>query len=371
MFWQTDQYQAVPVRGRHGAAGAAHRVGHRGHRPPGFPAPVDPRMGAPPVGRGALLRHLPLALPGHRPDHPAQRRRPVSCGPASRPPSPSGWPRCPGTSSKTPSATAPSAAPVGARRASAGASGRGPGSDRSAGRWSARWRPTPWSVRLGLVRRGRGVGRRPGHPGDQHPARRHPSPGTTRPPCRPRRAAPPRRPSRRPGRGSPPSGTRSWSTPPPTSETLLPGITIDAQVGQQLYQVQARRGPAEGRGRVGNRLILELGHQRSLHGRPARDLLNSLGPMQKIVLVNTARAPAVAAAGQPRPSPPWPRPTRTRSWSTGTPTAPLLAVPLSRRSPPRPQRGQVLRLPPGPGPRGAGALPAPSPGNGPSRVAAG
>ncbi len=73
----------------------------------------------------------------------------------------------------------------------------------------------------------------------------------------------------------------------PTLETLLPGIAIDAQVGQQLYQVQAAVAQLKAKGWIGNRLILELGTNGPYTVAQLETLLNSLGPMQKIVLVNT------------------------------------------------------------------------------------
>ncbi len=73
----------------------------------------------------------------------------------------------------------------------------------------------------------------------------------------------------------------------PYLQQSLPGIAIDAQVGQQLDQVQDAVAQLRHEGAVGNRLILELGTNGPYSAADLETLLNSLGPMQKIVLVNT------------------------------------------------------------------------------------
>jgi peptidoglycan/LPS O-acetylase OafA/YrhL len=101
--------------------------------------------------------------------------------------------------------------------------------------------------------------------------------------------------------GSPPTAT---TTPPagqgvtaigdsimvdaaPYLEQSLPGIAIDAQVGQQLNQVQSAVPQLKGEGAIGNRLILELGTNGPYTSAQLVALLDSLGPMRRIVLVNT------------------------------------------------------------------------------------
>jgi len=74
----------------------------------------------------------------------------------------------------------------------------------------------------------------------------------------------------------------------PYLQALLPGITFDAQVGQQLYQVQSAVPQLKAEGAVGNRLILELGTNGPYTVSELQALLDSFGPQQKIVLVNTA-----------------------------------------------------------------------------------
>ena len=73
----------------------------------------------------------------------------------------------------------------------------------------------------------------------------------------------------------------------PYLQTSLPGIDIDAQVGQQLTQVQAAVPELKSEGVVGNRLIIELGTNGPFTSAQLTSLLDSLGPAQRVVLVNT------------------------------------------------------------------------------------
>ena len=68
---------------------------------------------------------------------------------------------------------------------------------------------------------------------------------------------------------------------------MLPGIAIDAQVGQQLYQVQRSVAQLKAEGAVGDRLILELGTNGPYTVSQLEHLINSFGPLRRIVLVNT------------------------------------------------------------------------------------
>jgi peptidoglycan/LPS O-acetylase OafA/YrhL len=108
-----------------------------------------------------------------------------------------------------------------------------------------------------------------------------------------------------PGTVLPPDGTTTTTGPPPAGQGVtvigdsimvdaapylqasLPGVTIDAQVGQQLYQVQNAVTQLKAEGAVGNRLILELGTNGPFSAGQLETLLSSLGPSQKVVLVNT------------------------------------------------------------------------------------
>jgi peptidoglycan/LPS O-acetylase OafA/YrhL len=101
------------------------------------------------------------------------------------------------------------------------------------------------------------------------------------------------------------SGTTTTAAPPPAGQgvtaigdsimvdaatdlsQLLPGIVIDAKVGQQLYQVQSTVPTLKANGDIGTRLILELGTNGPYSVTQLKTLLSSLGPMKKIVLINT------------------------------------------------------------------------------------
>ena len=143
--------------------------------------------------------------------------------------------------------------------------------------------------------------------------------------------------------------------PPPTSNSCFPVSPSTPQVGQQLYQVQTEVAQLKAEGAVGDRLILELGTNGPYSVAQMEDLLNSFGPMRKIVLVNT-RVPrpwqqqvneTIAAVAQSYPN------ATVVNWYARQRRLP--AVLLSRRRPPRPGRGQVLRLAPGPGAQGSAA----------------
>lgn len=68
---------------------------------------------------------------------------------------------------------------------------------------------------------------------------------------------------------------------------MLPGAVIDAQIGQQLYQVLTRVAELKRDGDIGDQLILELGTNGYFTTEQLDDLLHALGPMQRTVLVNT------------------------------------------------------------------------------------
>jgi peptidoglycan/LPS O-acetylase OafA/YrhL len=73
----------------------------------------------------------------------------------------------------------------------------------------------------------------------------------------------------------------------PYLRKLLPGIAIDALVGQQLYQVQDDVAKLRREGVVGNRLVLELGTNGPYSLIALNNLIRSFGPMEKVVLINT------------------------------------------------------------------------------------
>jgi peptidoglycan/LPS O-acetylase OafA/YrhL len=73
----------------------------------------------------------------------------------------------------------------------------------------------------------------------------------------------------------------------PYLRRMLPGAVIDAQVGQQLYEVEAEVPALKRAGDIGDELILELGTNGYYTVTQLETLLRSLGPMRRIVLVNT------------------------------------------------------------------------------------
>ncbi len=73
----------------------------------------------------------------------------------------------------------------------------------------------------------------------------------------------------------------------PYLQSSLPGIVIDAQVGEQLYQVQEAVPQLKAEGVIGSRVILELGTNGPFTPAQLTTLLDSFGPLQRIVLINT------------------------------------------------------------------------------------
>ena len=126
-----------------------------------------------PVGRGAVVRHLPVALPGHRPHHAAQRTAQRGAGhPPDR-----RHPRDRRAVLALRRATGPARRP---RARSGSASGAtmdvATVATRRAGCWSAASSPTR-PVRRRARRAGVGVGRRPHVPGHEHRSGGPPAPG--------------------------------------------------------------------------------------------------------------------------------------------------------------------------------------------------
>jgi len=73
----------------------------------------------------------------------------------------------------------------------------------------------------------------------------------------------------------------------PYLERLLPGITIDAVVGRQLYQTPAVIAQLKAHGQLGSRVIIELGTNGPYSRQELVSLLRSLGGAKEILLVNT------------------------------------------------------------------------------------
>jgi|GEM_PF-4595428 len=64
-------------------------------------------------------------------------------------------------------------------------------------------------------------------------------------------------------------------------------IVIDAQIGRQMFQAQAVTAHLKLKGKLGRRVIIELGTNGSFTNEQLISLLHSLGKVQQIVLVNT------------------------------------------------------------------------------------
>ncbi len=73
----------------------------------------------------------------------------------------------------------------------------------------------------------------------------------------------------------------------PYLQRLLPGITIDAVVGRQLYQTPAVIAELKEHGQLGSRVILELGNNGPYSRAQLISLLRSLNGAKEILLVNT------------------------------------------------------------------------------------
>lgn len=73
----------------------------------------------------------------------------------------------------------------------------------------------------------------------------------------------------------------------PYLEKFLPGIVIDGKVGRQMSQAQEVVDHLKTSGKLGSRIIIELGTNGPFNTKQLRELLTSLGDVQQIVLVNT------------------------------------------------------------------------------------
>ncbi|TNJ64918.1 acetyltransferase [Paenibacillus hemerocallicola] len=73
----------------------------------------------------------------------------------------------------------------------------------------------------------------------------------------------------------------------PYLEKYLPGIVIDGKVGRQMFQAQEVVDNLKTNGKLGSRVIIELGTNGSFNTKQLRELLSSLGDARQIVLVNT------------------------------------------------------------------------------------
>ena len=325
---------------------------------PGSQLRDRPRVGAAPVGGGAVVRHLPLALPGDRPDHAAER--PAQCG-AGHPPD-----RCHLRHRRAVVALCRTAGPPRLARSAVGP-GPAPPVD-----LAPVCEPVGWVVvggcpgqrrhlRARAVRGRVGFGSRPGVPGHKHRAR----------------APPPRHPRRRRSVPWCPVSTTTTTPPPagqdvtaigdsimvdaaPYLQQMLPGIAIDAQVGQQLYQVQDAVPQLKAEGAVG-----EPPDPRARDQWPV--LRGPDGGSDQLPRPHAQDRPgqhpgptAVAAAGQRhhRRRRPAPIPNATVvNWYADSAAYPQYFYPDGVHL--DPSRGQVLRVTARPG--GRGPTPSPSP----------
>ncbi|GMX63713.1 acyltransferase family protein [Paenibacillus elgii] len=73
----------------------------------------------------------------------------------------------------------------------------------------------------------------------------------------------------------------------PYLKKYLPGIMVDGKVGRQMSQAQEVVDHLKTNGKLGNRVIIELGTNGSFNTKQLRKLLSSLDDVQQIVLVNT------------------------------------------------------------------------------------
>ncbi|MBB3129954.1 hypothetical protein FHS19_004659 [Paenibacillus rhizosphaerae] len=73
----------------------------------------------------------------------------------------------------------------------------------------------------------------------------------------------------------------------PFLEKMLPGIVVDGKVGRQMRQAGDAVDRLKAQGRLGDRVIIELGTNGSFNKKQLRSLLQSLGKDKRVLLVNT------------------------------------------------------------------------------------
>lgn len=73
----------------------------------------------------------------------------------------------------------------------------------------------------------------------------------------------------------------------PYLQQLLPGIVVSAHIGRQLYQTPPVIAALKAHHQLGTRIIIELGTNGPFTKSQLLALLQSLGPVQQIILVNT------------------------------------------------------------------------------------
>ncbi|MQL51320.1 acyltransferase family protein [Desulfofundulus thermobenzoicus] len=90
-----------------------------------------------------------------------------------------------------------------------------------------------------------------------------------------------------PGRGVTAIGDSLLTDAEPYLREMLPGIVIDAKISRQLMEARTVVDELKLQGRLGNRVIIELGTNGPFTREQLVSLLDSLGPVQQVVLVNT------------------------------------------------------------------------------------
>lgn len=68
---------------------------------------------------------------------------------------------------------------------------------------------------------------------------------------------------------------------------MLPGITVDGKVGRQMRQAQDVIEQLKAQGKLGDRIIIELGTNGAFSKKQLRTLLQSLSDAKQVILVNT------------------------------------------------------------------------------------
>ncbi|MFB6365589.1 hypothetical protein ACFCP7_16250 [Paenibacillus elgii] len=72
----------------------------------------------------------------------------------------------------------------------------------------------------------------------------------------------------------------------PFVEKTLPGIVIDGKIGRQMYQAEEVVKKLQAEGKLGDRVILELGTNGSFNTEKLRSLLELLDDARQVFLVN-------------------------------------------------------------------------------------
>ena len=73
----------------------------------------------------------------------------------------------------------------------------------------------------------------------------------------------------------------------PFLRALLPGVNVDGKVSRQMYQLPPVVTALRTANKLSHRLVIELGTDGPFSGDQLISVLRSLGPMDRIVLVNT------------------------------------------------------------------------------------